>query len=189
MRFPRSARSATTCKEHPLEREAASGLRKHLFDILVLIVFATIVCLYIALAQPGIRNVTLHVYVFVVGALVMLGVVAAAGDAVPRRRRSEFERVLSEAKPRERPLPELERLEREVTLGAATAYDLHHRLLPQLREIAQCRLERAGRQASPETLGRWWELLRPDRPEPEDRRAAGISRSELRALVADLERM
>ena len=49
----------------------------------------------------------------------------------------------------------------------ASAYDLHFRLLPHLREIAQARLERAGRTPGPDTLGRWWELLRPDRPAPE----------------------
>ena len=78
---------------------------------------------------------------------------------------------------------------REVTLATASAYDLHYRLLPHLREIAQCRLERAGKSPGPETLGRWWELLREDRPEPEDRFAPGIKQSELRALVADLERI
>jgi len=164
-------------------------VRRHLFDIVVLTIFVSIVCLYVVLAQPGIRNVTLHVYVFVVGGLIMLGVVAAAGDAVPRRRRSELDRVLAESEPRERPLPEIKRIEREVTLAAASAYDLHFRLLPHLREIAQCRLERAGRQPGPETLGQWWELLRPDRPEPEDRFSSGIATAELRALVADLERM
>ena len=81
------------------------------------------------------------------------------------------------------------RHQREVTLGTASAYDLHHRLLPQLRQIADARLERGGRVASPETLGRWWELLRPDRPTPDDRYAPGISQSELRALVADLQRL
>jgi len=83
----------------------------------------------------------------------------------------------------------VEQIERAVTLGVANAYDLHQRLLPQLREIAQCRLERSGRTPGPETLGRWWELLRPDRAEPHDRFGPGISQSELRALVADLERM
>jgi hypothetical protein len=76
-----------------------------------------------------------------------------------------------------------------VTLATATAYDLHFRLLPHLREIAQCRLERGGKTSGPDTLGRWWELLRPDRPEPEDRFAPGIKAAELRALVSDLERM
>jgi hypothetical protein len=108
---------------------------------------------------------------------------------VPRRLRSELDRALAESGRRERPLPELERTQREVTLATATAYDLHVRLLPHLREIAQCRLERTGKTAGPDTLGRWWELLRPDRPEPDDRFAPGIKQAELRALVSDLERM
>jgi uncharacterized membrane protein len=164
-------------------------VRRHLLDLAILFVFCSLVCGYVAVAQPSIRNVTLHAYVFVVGGLLMLGIVAAAGDAVPRRRRSDLDQALAEATQRPRPLAEIEKMEREVTLAAASAYDLHVRLLPHLREIAQCRLERSGRTSGPETLGRWWELLRPDRPEPDDRFAAGISQSELRALVADLERM
>jgi hypothetical protein len=147
------------------------------------------VCGYVALAQPGLRNVTLHVSVFLVGALLMLGLVAAAGDSVPRRLRSELDRALAESGRHERRIPEVERIEREVTLATASAYDLHFRLLPHLREIAQCRLERSGKSSGPETLGRWWELLRPDRPEPDDRFAPGIKQAELRALVDDLERM
>ncbi|MDP9286552.1 MAG: hypothetical protein M3P41_16580 [Actinomycetota bacterium] len=164
-------------------------MRRHLFDLVVLFLFISIAAIYIALAQPGVRNVTLHAYVLLVGGLIMLGVVAAAGDAVPKRHRSEFDRALGEAARGDRPLHEVERMEREVTLGAATAYDLHVRLVPQLRQIAQARLERTGRVMSPETLGRWWELLRPDRPAPENRHGPGISQNELRALVSDLERM
>jgi uncharacterized protein (DUF1501 family) len=164
-------------------------MRRHLLDLVVLFVVASLVCGYVSLAQPSLRNVTLHVYVFLVGALLMLGLVAAAGDAVPKRLRSELDVALGESKRRNRRLPEIERIEREVTLATASAYDLHFRLLPHLREIAQCRLERAGKTSGPETLGRWWELLRPDRPEPPDRFAPGIKEAELRALVADLERM
>jgi hypothetical protein len=164
-------------------------VRRHLLDLIVLFVFSSLVCGYVALAQPGLRNVTLHVYVFVVGALLMLGLVAAAGDSVPRRSRSELDQALADRNRRTPRLPDVERTEREVTLATASAYDLHYRLLPHLREIAQCRLERAGKAPGPETLGRWWELLRPDRPEPEDRFAPGIKQSELRALVDELERM
>jgi uncharacterized membrane protein len=164
-------------------------VRKHLFDLIVLFVFVTIVAIYVALAQPNVRNVTLHAYVLLVGGLVMLSVVAAAGDAVPKRHRSEFDRALGGVARGDKPLYEVERMEREVTLGVATAYDLHVRLLPQLRQIAEARLERSGRSLGPEPLGRWWELLRPDRPLPEDRHGPGISVSELRALVSDLERM
>jgi uncharacterized membrane protein len=164
-------------------------MRRHLLDLVILFVFVSLVTGYVALAQPSARDVTLHVYVFLVGGLLMLGLVAAAGDAVPRRRRSELDRVLAESRRRERKLPELDRLQREVTLATASQYDLHFRLLPHLREIAQARLERAGREPSPETLGRWWELLRPDRPPPEDRFGKGITQAELRALVEDLARM
>ena len=164
-------------------------MRRHLLDLIVLFVLSSLVCGYVALAQPNLRNVTLHIYVFLLGAMLMLGIVAAAGDRVPRRLRSELDRALAEGAHPDKRLPELVRTEREVTLATATAYDLHFRLLPHLREIAQCRLERSGKTSSPETLGPWWELLRPDRPEPEDRFAPGIKHSELRALVADLERM
>ena len=164
-------------------------MRRHLLDLIVLFVVSSLVCGYVALAQPGLRNVTLHVYVFLVGGLLMLGLVAAAGDSVPRRLRSDLDRALSESGPRDRRIPEVERIEREVTLATASAYDLHVRLLPHLREIAQCRLERSGKAPGPDTLGRWWELLRPDRSEPDDRFAPGITQAELRALVSDLERM
>ena len=164
-------------------------MRRHLFDLIALFVVASLTMGYIATSQPGIRDVTLHVYVLVVGGLLMLGLTAAAGDAVPKRSKSPFDRALAETAPGESPVREVERMEREVTLATTSAYDLHMRLLPHLREIAQARLEQAGREPSPETLGRWWELLRPDRPMPENRSAPGISQADLRALVADLARM
>jgi uncharacterized membrane protein len=164
-------------------------VRRHLLDLGVLFVTGSIVAGYLVVSQPSLRNVVLHAYVFAVGGLLMIGLVAAAGDAVPRRRRSAFEQALAEARPEASPVADLERMERQVTLAASSAYDLHVRLLPHLREIAQCRLERSGRTSSPETLGRWWDLLRPDRTEPDDRFAPGVSQSELRALVDDLEKM
>jgi hypothetical protein len=164
-------------------------MRRHLLDLSILFVLISLISGYVALAQPRARDVTLHAYVFLVGGLLMLGVVAAAGDAVPRRLGSELDRALSDTGRREKPLPELEKLEREVTLATTSQYDLHYRLLPQLREIARARLEQAGREPGPETLGRWWELLRADRPAPEDRSSRGITQAELRALVTDLARM
>jgi uncharacterized protein (DUF1501 family) len=164
-------------------------VRRHLLDLIILFAAASLIAGYVAVSQPGARNVTAHAYVFVVGGLLMLGVVAAAGDAIPKRLRSDFDAALAETARPHKKLPELEKLEREVTLATASAYDLHFRLLPQLREIATARLERAGRPPGPDTLGRWWELLRPDRPAPEDRFAKGISHDELRAMIGDLARM
>ncbi len=119
----------------------------------------------------------------------MLVLVAAVSSSVPRARRSDLRQALGEQPAPPPAVPQLARVEREVTLAIGNAYDLHVRLLPHLREVAEARLERTGRTPGPETLGRWWELLRPDRPEPTDRFARGIAPDELRALVADLERL
>ena len=164
-------------------------MRRHFFDLGLLALLATIAAAYTALTHPDIRTTTLHVYVLFIGGLVMLGVVAGADDAVARRRRSPFDAALAEPEEPPTRLAGLDRMEREVTLARASSFDLHFRLLPHLREIAQARLEREGKAPSPETLGRWWDLLRPDRPAPDDRFAPGISEADLSALVADLERL
>jgi uncharacterized protein (DUF1501 family) len=164
-------------------------VRRHLVDITVLAAGCAVAGTVLALAEPGWRGIVVRVCVFVVGALVMLTLIAAAGDAVPSYRRSQLEAALAERTPSEPGLDELERLQREVTLARVASFDLHHRLLPQLRQIADARLERAGRVAGPDTLGRWWELLRPDREPPDDRFAPGIAVNELRDLVHDLERI
>jgi hypothetical protein len=165
-------------------------VRRHLLDVVVVIVAATVVAALVIATEPGFRTVVLHVYVIGLGAIVMGLVVGAARTALPRRPRSAFAAALAERSEElyEEPA-QLKRLEREVTLGVATAHDLHTKLLPQLREIARCRLERTGKRPSAATLGPWWELLRPDREPPEDKFAPGLPEAELRALVADLERM
>jgi hypothetical protein len=164
-------------------------VRRHLIDVAVLAAGSAVAGTVLALAEPGWQSIVIRVCVFVVGGLVMLTLIAAAGDAVPSFRRSQLEAALAERQPDEPGLHELERLQREVTLARVASFDLHHRLLPQLRQIADARLEREGRVAGPDTLGRWWELLRPDREPPDDRFAPGIPADELRDMVHDLEKI
>jgi uncharacterized membrane protein len=164
-------------------------VRRHLIDVVVLFALSSGATAYVSLAVPGDRRLAIHVYLLFLGALLMLVVVSSVGDALPRSRRSELTRALDEQIEPGRSVPQLAKVEREVTLALGSAYDLHARLLPHLREIATARLERSGRRAGPDTLGRWWELLRPDRPEPADRFGPGIREDDLRALVADLERL
>lgn len=165
-------------------------MRRHFLDVAVLLTVATIVAALVIATEPGLRTVVLHVYVIGVGAVLMTFVFGAVRQALPRRKRSAFATALGRRHEEQYEEPaQLQRLEREVTLGVATAHDLHTKLLPQLREIARCRLERTGKRPSEETLGRWWEILRPDREPPEDKFAPGLPEAELRALVADLERM
>jgi hypothetical protein len=162
-------------------------MRRHLFDLVTLVVLATLALVVVVLAAPPARGVALHVYVLALGGLALATLLAASGQAVPRAGRTAFDAALDgPAAPAER-VADLERMEREVTLALATEYDLHRRLLPLLREAAAMRLERSGRSLGPETAGRWWDLLRPDRAAPEDRFAKGPSLRELRALVDDLD--
>jgi hypothetical protein len=164
-------------------------VKRHLLDVAILFVLSTGVCTYVSLQVPGERRLAVHIYLLFLGALLMLVVVSALSDAVPRERRSQLTRALDEQRERPVMVPQLAKVEREVTLSIGNAHDLHTRLLPHLREIAEARLERAGRTVGPDTLGQWWELLRPDRPEPADRFSAGIPERELRTLVTDLERL
>ena len=159
------------------------------FDLVGWLAVAVIGFVIAIFAAPGDRSLEFHVFVLAVGAIVMAAAIAAVGGALPRGRRSELIHAL-DAKPAEpHEVDDLLRMERVVTMASGNAYDLHTRLLPILRDIANARLDRAGRRAGPETLGRWWELLRPDRPAPTDRFAPGIREPELRALVSDLVKL
>jgi hypothetical protein len=159
-----------------------------LFEAIGPLALATVAAAGAVVFVPHHRSVVGHVYVLVVGAVLVRTLLGLVADLLPTRR-SAFDDALVPPPPPADRLPEFERVQREVTLATVTAYDLHLRLLPVLREIAETRLGRSGRSASPETLGRWWELLRPDRPPPEDRFAPGLLPAELRALVDDLEKM
>lgn len=147
----------------------------------------------------GIRPISveeiLSAYVLVLAAIALAGLtrVARSGSDLPPP--STFEAALAVRRvDRTRP-PELVRTEREITLGVSSAAHLHQRLLPILREAAAARLS-AGHNVDLERrpdaaralLGEdTWELLRPDRPQPLDRNAPGISMRRLRDAVSTLE--
>ena len=92
---------------------------------------------------------------------------------------------------------DLRACERLLRLSSSSAGETHHRLAPMLREIAAQRLA-AGRRID---MGRdmeaaraavsapTWELIRPDRPAPPDRHAAGPSLVELESAIAELEQL
>ena len=86
----------------------------------------------------------------------------------------------------------LEELERAVDFSLATAFDVHYRLRPRLRRIAEHRLAKHGARLEGERaealLGAdAWDLVRPDRPEPADRAAPGLDLARLRRVVEALD--
>jgi hypothetical protein len=87
-----------------------------------------------------------------------------------------------------------EHLDRVVSAATSHAGDVHLRLRPILREIAANGLRRRGvdldaePQAAQELLApETWELVRPDRPRPDDAFARGLAPARLNAVLDDLE--
>jgi hypothetical protein len=143
---------------------------------------------------PGRRELELDVYVIVLGALALLGLVSWLRRSAPRAHESLLERALH--RPTEEPetVPELPHLERVLVMSAAQEFDLHYRLRPTLREIAAARLaERglhldAGGPLVEEALGdELWAVVRPDRVAPENRQVRGIGRDGIERLVSRIE--
>ena len=96
-------------------------------------------------------------------------------------------------RPRRERTRALEELEHAVDFSLGTAFDVHYRLRPHLRRIAAHRLalrgvtldgqpQRARALLGPDA----WELVRPDRPDPEDRAARGLDLASIRRAVEQI---
>jgi hypothetical protein len=156
--------------------------------------FTVLAALALGLArvvQPGRFGLELDVFVLAVGGLALVDAVILIREAYPLEPPvSRLARALERDEPEPRRLPELERIERELTMATATSFDLHTRLRPLAREIAVSRLATRGHrlEESEDELGEeLWALVRPDRPVPGDRHGAGISPEELLVVVERLE--
>lgn len=165
----------------------------------VLRVGGTLLALTTALAvaiitQPSRSSLFAGIYLLVLGALAVAGLAGSLRELLPKPWwRSPFEQQ-RELPERSESIAELERIDRLVVLGSATAFDLHYRLRPLLRQLTRERLRAAhgvDLDALPAAAQRHlgaalWELVRPDR-EPGNKRAAGIPLPELTAVVEELE--
>lgn len=126
----------------------------------------------------------------VVAVLVAAGALRALGRTLPPLRRA----APASGSAVDEGTGDREHLDRVVSAATSHAGDLHLRLRPILREIAANGLRRRGvdldaepqaAQAllAPET----WELVRPDRPRPDDAFARGLAPARLTAVLDDLE--
>ena len=132
-------------------------------------------------------------YTLALAAIGLDALVRVVGARSWHERGSAFEHALSRKTPEPTRPSELVRIEREITLGTTSAGHLHTRLLPMLRDAVAARLaidfdlypERARTALGDES----WELLRPDRPEPADRSAPGLSIRRVRTVIDEIERL
>ena len=96
-----------------------------------------------------------------------------------------------------RSAPDLAAVDRLLNLSVSSAEDAHVRLRPLVAGLARQRLadhtgvrldgdpDVAAAAVGPDV----WELVRPDRPGPADRRSRGIAPAQLRRMVEALERI
>jgi hypothetical protein len=161
-------------------------------EALVLPTAALVVGLFLA---PARAELWAHLYLIAVLAIGLAATVALLRAEQPEGGPSAFEAALRRPEHEPSRLPELARAEREVTLAAASAFDLHYRLRPALREAAGGLLaarrgidldlqpDRARALLGEEA----WQLVRPDREPPHDRHAPGIGAAELGRVLGALE--
>lgn len=155
----------------------------------------TVVLVVLLIVLPGRTELVLHVYALTIGAIALLHLVRAVRTAHPAAA-SPFDAALRKRMRRhDERLPELARAEREVSLGMATAFDLHYRLRPPLRRIAgELLAARRGidldgnPDGARKALGdETWEIVRADREPPQDRYGTGLPLATLHAVVTSLE--
>jgi hypothetical protein len=146
--------------------------------------------------SSGLRAVLLDAYLVAIGAVLLLALVRTTRVQAPAAGPSKFDRALQDMR---RPAPDSGELTlvRDLDLSILSALHLHIRLRPALREIAAHRLRahygvdldsepgRARELVGPAA----WEVVRLDRPPPEDRLSAGPSLAYFREVAADLERL
>ena len=157
--------------------------------------FLTLALIVALVVLPGRGELVMRVYVLLLAVFVLVQLLARLRRSLPEQGPSPVDAALSRRPPRVERVPELERIEREVTLGLTTAFDLHFRLRPTLRRIAS-ELLRARRgidldssaDAARRALGdETWELVREDREPPHDRFGPGLDLDSLRRVVVSLE--
>jgi hypothetical protein len=157
--------------------------------------FLTLVAIVLALVLNGRAELVLHVYVLVLAAILSIHLLRGIRAAHRPAAASAFESALRRPTRKQARLPQLERIEREVALGTATAFDLHYRLRPSLQRVASELLAAhrgIGLETAPEAARKAlgdpaWEIVRPDRAPPAERSAPGLDAAGLRSVVVALE--
>jgi hypothetical protein len=158
------------------------------------LVAPTVALLVVSVFIPGRLPLAVRIYALVIAAVALA---VALGELRRSHPRTRPLRPLEREPSNRRPPSTLAHIEHETALGVAGAFDLHFRLVPHVRAIAtgllvsrrSISVETAPNTArsivGPET----WDLVRLDRPPPEDRLARGLPISELRRVVDSMEKV
>jgi hypothetical protein len=152
---------------------------------------------FVAVFLPVSAGVILDMYLLFVGGITLLALVRATRVLQPGSGHSPFELALRPIRPRSQRPPELVQLEQRIALAVTTAFDVHFRLRPTIRDVAGQRLwakhavdlETHPDRAQALVGADVWELARPDRSPPSDPFAPGLGIPGVERVVAQLEQV
>jgi hypothetical protein len=157
---------------------------------------AATIALVVLLALPRLSTSrAVGIWVVLVAALVLVMLIRHFRERERPARAARFEEALRGRRPPGSEAVELLRIERDLLLGIADADHAHRRLLPLLRAAAAAHLsarhglelERRPEEARALLGDDVWDLLRPDRPAPENRRGPGVPRERVAAVIERVE--
>jgi hypothetical protein len=159
----------------------------------LVLTIALLVGIYLS---AGIERIFLDVYLLAMGGVLLLALLRTTWARSSGDRQSEFDRTLREMRRPHQDSGPLA-LARELDLSTISAFHLHVRLRPMLREIAAHRVRRRygvelddEPARARELVGtEAWDIVRPNRPLPADRLAVGPPLSTLRTVVDELEQI
>jgi len=145
----------------------------------------------------GVRATVVDVYLLVLAGVIMLALFRTARAVRARYAASLFDRALAAMRAQEPADQSPLSMERDVELSRIEAVHFHVRVRPLLREIAAHRLrtkygvelDREPARARELVPVDVWDVVRPDRPFPTDRLAAGPSFADQRKLFDGLEKL
>jgi hypothetical protein len=163
--------------------------------VAAVVVLATLALIAVVQLAPERREVAFSVYLLLLGTAALRLLVRLVRLTHPPPGPSRFDAAIRARPEPPAPPAELEALRRMLALASASGVYAHTRLRPELQAIAAELLAwRQGVDLSKEpaaaraALGEaTWELLRPDRQEPDDHDAPGLPPALLARMVADLE--
>ncbi len=160
------------------------------------VILPTVALAIAVVVAPDRAGLATHVWLLVMLALAFIALLRIVNDAYPSGRSSFLGSLSQEPVPAQRPAS-LARTEREVSMAGDSAFDVHFRLRPVLVDLADDLLAsrrgidlRRDPDRARAALGEpAWELVRPDRPEPQERKDPGIGRPELDRIITALEQL
>ena len=161
--------------------------------VATLLVFTTLVLIVFLGLQPVSVDRIVAAYVLALAGIALAALTRVLASRSTRPNASRFEQALTRRPVQPGRPAELVRIEVEITYGTSSAGHFHRRLAPLLRDAAEARLgfslEQRPDAARARLGGDTWELLRPDRPVPDDRSGRGVPLARVRSVVDSLERL